>query len=260
MYAGTGNGMHAFLHPYRAERQVDKAERNMAKQQASAARQRAANTDALHNAAKKCASKHKHSRNKKEAANTSIHSKRSSHTSKPIPRPPSAQPADNEESHDLALNHLMTLHLNASPPPSNALETLLATDEFAPQTDGTPLLHAIHEFIYGIQREQSELCQRTDMLASEMATIRDTVWKLSVTDMTTIARLEKMGALAEALCADLVLEEGAFRDEFEMRGGGYEGEVEGLFRRLRHRVGRLIRGYDGAVAELESKVGKGVNA
>jgi hypothetical protein len=253
--------MRTFDYASKAERCTEKAAHATAKQQAREERQRAGGTAVLHVAANKGAAKQDNSRGEDEAGSTSMLNQEHGTTIRYRACGRSAEEND-EETHELELDRLMTLHLkrdDALAAFSNPLERLLAIDEFTTTLDEDatpPMMNTIHEFIYGIQREQSELCQKMDALEADIKAIQDTVWKLSTTDLATVARLEKMLGLSQTLCSNLLLEEGAFRDLFETGSANGEIELEKAFAQLHCSVGTLIREYDLLMAQLDRGTSK----
>jgi hypothetical protein len=171
----------------------------------------------------------------------------SSHST--ITRSPLDQPLDDTEaSHDLEVDCLMTLHLQrtqaltASP---NTLEKLLATDN-PPDDHVSPAMRATHEFLLGMQHEQSELWVKTEELETQIAAIRN---------RNELASLENMLGLDIALSIELLLEEGAFRDAYERKRGCEGWDLEREFENMRARVGKVIGEYDKRIEKLRMEAG-----
>lgn len=167
----------------------------------------------------------------------------SSHS--PTAQNPSAHPLlGTETSHELELDRLMTLHLQRNQAISasqNTLEKLLAADN--PSTIRlSPAIRASHEFLLGMQHEQSELWAKTEDLEVQIAATQDHM---------ELARLENMLGLTIALSFELMLEEGAFRDSYERKRVCEGWDFGREFEEMRERVGGLIGEYDEKMERLE---------
>jgi hypothetical protein len=160
----------------------------------------------------------------------------------------------------------MTLHFQRNSTftrSSNPLEELLATDDFTAHnyfTSQDPssctALSATHEFIRGMQHEQSELCRTTDELELQIRKIKSTTstgsWGLitAADDRARVQRLERMLGLTIALCFELLLEEGAFRDVCDRKIGKRGFDLGRELELLKGRVGAMVLEYDLAAGEL----------
>ncbi|KAF1920184.1 hypothetical protein BDU57DRAFT_543939 [Ampelomyces quisqualis] len=166
---------------------------------------------------------------------------------------------ESEATHELELERLMTLNrqrnctFSAS---SNPLERLLSADDFSATLLDDPIAPAIcasHEFILGMQHEQSELWAKTEGLEAQMADLRRTSKAASC---SRFACLEKMLGLTIALSFELLLEEGAFRDMYEKKHRCEEFDLGRVFAQMRTRVGLVIEEYDCNMERLREVLAK----
>jgi hypothetical protein len=170
---------------------------------------------------------------------------------------------DSEALHDLELERLMTLQLQRNDSfrhSLNPLEQLLAIDDLSSPVAHDPdsktsTLAAAHAFIRGMQAEQSDLCQMTDELEMSIRAMKTDISKLTEAERVQPERLERMLGLTIALCFELLLEEGAFRDVCDKRMGDGWFDLDDEFGELTGRIGEMVEAYDEEMGELRRALG-----